>query len=169
MLINDCCQSHIRIPIVGIMRTRPLGSAEVHMKRVMEVIIMRYSLTAVLLCVLIFLSGCFHGRYFGVVERRNKCVLSDPANDFKVTIVNKSGEKLGIVFKGRAGVVTFGYPGRAGVATFRDPEAHKLIIDTTKKSAELDGKIIPYSNRGKWILTYGSLIKVNDFLYFIMR
>lgn len=91
------------------------------------------------------------GLSFGVYSTGNKHVLSDPANDFKVTIVNKSGEELGIVLKGRGSVAKCG--------SYQDPKAHKLTIDTAKKSVELDGKPIPYSNRGEWIYEPGEIKK----------
>jgi len=97
------------------------------------------------------------GTNFGVRGiKGNSWLLTDPANDFEVTVVNKSGlfrwaldywSGLGVFLMNDEG-------GKVSCGNYMDESAHKLVINTSKRSVTLDGKELPYSNRGVWV--YGS-------------
>lgn len=77
-------------------------------------------------------------------------IYDGPAN-FKVTIVNKSNDKLAII------LCVKGEWYKSGA--HEDKDAIKLIVDNRSKNITLDGKQIPYFTEGSWIYDNGMLTR----------
>jgi len=78
-------------------------------------------------------------------------IYDGPAN-FKVTIVNKSNDKLAIIlWDNRGDWYRYG--------DHKDKNTIELIVDNRSKNITLDGKQIPYFTEGLWICDNGMLTR----------
>ncbi len=112
----------------------------------------------------IFLMGCSGfspspgssgiSSYSGPLSTGLEHTLFDSPANFKVTIINKSNDKLAIIHWHKRG-------GWSRDGDHKDKDAIKLIVDNRSKNITLDGKQIPYFTEGIWIYDNGMLTR-ND-------
>jgi hypothetical protein len=104
----------------------------------------------------IFLMGCSGSSgisgYSGPLSTGLEHTISDSPANFKITIVNKSNDKLAIIHWHKGG-------GRTSYGDHKDIDAIKLIVDNRSKNITLDGKQIPYFTEGIWIYDNGMLTR----------
>ena len=102
----------------------------------------------------IFLMGCSGpgglSGSSGILTTGNEHTLLD--SNFKVTIINKSDDKLAVIHWHKEG-------GWTSHGDHKDKDAIELIVDNRSENVTLDGKQIPYFTEGIWIYDNGMLTR----------